>query len=98
VETVGQGGAGAPREPGELTPAAPAREARTPGERPPLGIILCAGKKRETVEILDLDARGIHVAEYLTELAPRKLLEERLHKAIESARSRIAPDKLGGPS
>ena len=50
------------------------------------------------MEILDLDARGIHVAEYLTELAPRKLLEERLHKAIESARSRIAPDKLGGPS
>lgn len=50
-----------------------------------------------TVEILDLDARGIHVAEYLTELPPRKLLEERLHKAIESARNRIAPSKLGGP-
>lgn len=69
---------------------------RQPSEQPPLGIILCAGKKRETVEILDLDARGIHVAEYLTELPPRKLLEERLHKAIESARSRIAPGKLGG--
>lgn len=62
---------------------------RQPGEEAPLGIILCAGKKRETVEILDLDARGIHVAEYLTELPPRKILEERLHEAIASARSRL---------
>ena len=69
---------------------------RQPGEEPPLGIILCAGKKRETVEILNLDGRGIHVAEYLTELPPRKLLEERLHKAIESARNRIVDDELGG--
>lgn len=69
---------------------------RQASEEPPLGIILCAGKKRETVEILDLDARGIHVAEYLTELPPRKLLEERLHKAIENARNRIPEGKLGG--
>ena len=54
-----------------------------------IGIILCAGKKRETVEYLDLDARGIHVAEYLTELPPRKVLEERLHRAIEVARNRL---------
>lgn len=55
----------------------------------PLGIILCAGKKRETVEYLDLDARGIHVAEYLTDLPPREVLEERLHRAIEAARNRL---------
>ncbi len=42
----------------------------TPGEETPVAIILCAGKKRETVEYLDLDERGIHVAEYLTELPP----------------------------
>ncbi len=65
------------------------RHERQPSEQPPLGIILCAGKKRETVEYLDLDARGIHVAEYLTELPPRKVLEERLHRAIEAARDRI---------
>jgi GTPase SAR1 family protein len=35
-----------------------------------------------TVEFLDLDARGIHVAEYLTELPPRAVLEDRLHRAI----------------
>lgn len=62
---------------------------RQPSEQPPLGIILCAGKKRETVEVLDLDARGIHVAEYLTELPPRAVLEDRLHRAITAARERL---------
>jgi predicted nuclease of restriction endonuclease-like (RecB) superfamily len=65
------------------------RHERQPSEQPPLGIILCAGKKRETVEYLDLDTRGIHVAEYLTELPPRELLKERLHRAIEAARNRL---------
>lgn len=65
------------------------RHERQPGEEAPLGIILCAGKKRETVEILDLDARGIHVAEYLTALPPRELLEERLHAAVTAARDRL---------
>lgn len=65
------------------------RHERQPSEQAPLGIILCAGKKRETIEILDLDARGIHVAEYLTDLPPREVLEERLHRAIEAARNRL---------
>jgi len=66
------------------------RHERQPSEETPLGIILCAGKKRETVEYLDLDARGIHVAEYLTDLPPREILQERLHRAIEVARNRLA--------
>jgi predicted nuclease of restriction endonuclease-like (RecB) superfamily len=66
------------------------RHERQPLEQAPLGIILCAGKKRETVEVLDLDARGIHVAEYLTELPPRAVLEDRLHRAIKAARDRLA--------
>jgi hypothetical protein len=65
------------------------RHERQPSEEAPLGIILCAGKKRETVEYLDLDARGIHVAEYLTELPPREVLQERLHRAIAAARQRL---------
>jgi predicted nuclease of restriction endonuclease-like (RecB) superfamily len=65
------------------------RHDRQPNEQSPLGIILCAGKKRETVEYLNLDARGIHVAEYITDLPPREILEERLHKAIEAARNRL---------
>ena len=60
---------------------------RQPGEDPPLGIILCAGKKREQIELLELDKAGIHVAEYLTELPPRDLLQEKLHAAIVQART-----------
>lgn len=63
------------------------RHERQDGEEKPIGIILCAaGKKRETVEVLELEPRGIHVAEYLTELPPRELLEQRLHEAVVRAR------------
>lgn len=65
------------------------RNERQPEEDKPIGIILCAGKKRETVEVLELEPRGIHVAEYLTELPPRKLLEKRLHDAVLRARLRL---------
>jgi hypothetical protein len=54
---------------------------RRPGEEPPLGLILCAGKKKERIELLELDRSGIHVAEYLTILPPKELLQEKLHKA-----------------
>jgi hypothetical protein len=33
-----------------------------------LGIILCAGKNTEQIELLELGTVGIHVAEYLTVL------------------------------
>lgn len=36
---------------------------REPEEASPLGIILCTGKKREQIELLELDKSGIHVAE-----------------------------------
>jgi hypothetical protein len=53
-------------------------------------LILCAGKKRETVEYLNLGTSGIHVAEYLTELPSRELLAARLHEAVRLARLRLA--------
>lgn len=59
------------------------------GENPPLGIILCAGKKQEQIELLELDGAGIHVAEYLTELPPKAVLEQRLHQAMVNARRRL---------
>lgn len=60
-----------------------------PDENPPLGIILCAGKNTEQIELLELDASGIHVAEYLTVLPPPEVLREKLHSAIATARARI---------
>lgn len=59
------------------------------GEVPPLGIILCAGKKQEQIELLELDKSGIHVAEYLTVLPPREVLEAKLHQSIENARQKL---------
>jgi len=59
------------------------------GENPPVGLILCSGKNNEHVELLQLDKSNIRVAEYLTELPPRKILEEKLHKAIEIARNKV---------
>ena len=58
-------------------------------ENPPLGIILCAGKKQEQIELLELDGTGIHVAEYLTALPPKAVLEQRLHQAMINARLRL---------
>ena len=55
----------------------------------PLGIILCAGKKQERIELLELGQSGIHVAEYLTALPPRELLQRKLHDAIERSRRRL---------
>lgn len=59
------------------------------GEASPIGLILCAGKNHEAVELLELEKSGIRVAEYLTDLPPRKVLEKKLHKAVEHARQRI---------
>jgi predicted nuclease of restriction endonuclease-like (RecB) superfamily len=61
-----------------------------PGEETPLGLILCAGKSAEHVELLRLEESGIRVAEYMTELPPRHLLEKKLHEAIRLARQRLA--------
>ncbi|MCA3173997.1 MAG: DUF1016 family protein [Burkholderiales bacterium] len=58
-------------------------------ENPPLGIILCAGKNSEQIELLELGDSGIHVAEYLTVLPPPDVLHRKLHEAIETARARI---------
>ena len=58
-------------------------------ENPPLGIILCAGKKQEQIELLELNSAGIHVAEYLTTLPPKAVLEQRLHQAIINAKRRL---------
>ena len=64
------------------------------GEDSPLGLILCAGKSTEQVELLQLEKSGIRVAAYLTELPPRKLLEKKLHQAIVIAREQLARRSL----
>lgn len=58
------------------------------GEAKPLGIILCSGKKQQQIELLELDKSGIHVAEYLTVLPEKKVLEKKLEQALKNARIR----------
>lgn len=66
------------------------------GEDTPLGIILCAGKKTEQIELLELNQSGIHVAEYITALPSRELLQQKLHAAIEISRARLANKEADG--
>ena len=61
-----------------------------PGEELPIGLILCADKTAEHVRLLRLESSGIRVAQYLTELPPRELLERKLHDAIRLACEQLA--------
>lgn len=66
-----------------------AKHEQEPDEALPLGIILCTGKNREQIELLELNKSGIHVAEYLTGLPSRQLLEKKLHEAVVLSKARI---------
>jgi predicted nuclease of restriction endonuclease-like (RecB) superfamily len=66
---------------------------RENGEERPLGLILCAGANQEQVSLLELDRSGIHVAEYLTELPPRELLEQKLKAAVHLSREQFSVRK-----
>jgi predicted nuclease of restriction endonuclease-like (RecB) superfamily len=62
---------------------------RLEGEGRPLGLILCADKSEERVELLELEGRGVQVARYLLELPPRDELRRQLHRAVARARARM---------
>ena len=59
------------------------------GENPPIGILLCAEKSDSLVELLELGKSGIHVAQYLTELPEKKVLEAQLVKSIQRAKEQF---------
>ena len=59
------------------------------GENAPIGPILCAGKSNEQIELLEMHKDSIMIAEYWTELPPKKELEEKLHSLLIEARERI---------
>lgn len=64
------------------------------GEESPIAIILCASKNDEEIELLEVDKSGIHVGQYLTQLPPKELLQEKLHKAIERAKANFVLKEL----
>lgn len=67
---------------------------RQEGEEVPVGLILCAETSREQVELLEMHKDGIMVAEYMTELPPRRELEQRLHQAYLEAKAVIEKRRL----
>ena len=65
-----------------------------PGEETPIGLLLCAEGNHEQVELLQLHRTGIKLAEYLTELPSKELLQKKLHQAIQIARKKLENNKL----
>ncbi len=60
------------------------------GENMPIGLILCAEKSPEQINYLTLNSNDqIKVAEYTTDLPDKKILEEKLQRAIELAQISI---------
>jgi predicted nuclease of restriction endonuclease-like (RecB) superfamily len=58
-------------------------------ENKPIGLILCASKSDELIELLQLDQANIKVAEYFTEYLPEKLLKQKLHQFVEASKKRL---------
>lgn len=67
---------------------------RQENENSPIGLILCAGKGNEQVELLEMQKDGIMVADYWTDLPPKKELEQKLHSLLLEARERMENRKL----
>ncbi|MBX3486898.1 MAG: DUF1016 family protein [Candidatus Paracaedibacteraceae bacterium] len=59
---------------------------RKEGEETPLGIILCAEKDHEQIELLELEGSDIHVAQYITKPF-EKILKKQLHLSIQKAKA-----------
>ncbi len=74
------------------------RHEMQPGEETPLGMVLCADKSSETIELLRLDESGIHVASYLTELPPIDVLRRKLHESIRHAQRLLEQRSIESPA
>jgi predicted nuclease of restriction endonuclease-like (RecB) superfamily len=59
------------------------------GEEQPIGLILCAEGNHEQIELLQLDAANIKVAEYITQYLPQDLLKQKLHQFALSSKQLI---------
>lgn len=63
---------------------------RAADEESPIGLILCAAKDAEQVQLLDLGHSNIRVAEYLAHIPDMKVLQAQLHRAVLLAREQAA--------
>lgn len=61
------------------------RKLRT--EQKPVGLLLCSEDNTEHIELLMLEENDIKVAQYLTELPSKEWFADKLHRALEIAKS-----------
>ena len=61
-----------------------------PDEKNPLGLLLCTEGSEEQIELLQLDKAGIKVAQYMTELPPREVLQRQIQKSLAVAKAQLA--------
>jgi predicted nuclease of restriction endonuclease-like (RecB) superfamily len=66
---------------------------RKEGEEAPIGLILCSEGNTEHIEYLMLEESDIKVAQFYTQLPDKKILSEKLHKAIEIAKEHHSQTK-----
>lgn len=64
------------------------------GEKEPIGLILCAERNQEQVELLEMHKDGIMVAEYWTTLPPKEELEAKIHQLLIEAKERIERNRI----
>ncbi|MCL2417432.1 MAG: PDDEXK nuclease domain-containing protein [Bacteroidales bacterium] len=69
------------------------RHERQEGENEPVGLILCAEGNREQIELLEMHKDGIMIAEYWTELPPKKMLEQKVREIVAETRELFERNK-----
>ena len=69
------------------------RYERQEGENEPIGLLLCTEGNREQIELLEMHKDGIMIAEYWTELPPKKLLEQKIHEIVAETRELFERNK-----
>ena len=69
------------------------RYERQGGENEPIGLLLCTEGNREQIELLEMHKDGIMVAEYWTELPPKKLIEQKIREIVTETRELFERNK-----
>jgi predicted nuclease of restriction endonuclease-like (RecB) superfamily len=69
------------------------RYERQEGENEPIGLLLCTEGNREQIELLEMHKDGIMVAEYWTELPPKKLIEQKIREIVTETRELFERNK-----
>lgn len=63
-------------------------------ENTPIGLILCTETSKEQIELLEMHKNGIMVAEYWTDLPPKKDLEAKIKSILIETKERLERKKL----